>query len=244
MSLSLPGRGSDAGTPDWSITGFRLGLRLALPVLPGLFAFGIATGTTAAAKGFSLFDSVVMNLFIYAGTSQLVAMEVWPERLTLAAVAGLALVTAVVNARILLMTASLQPWLGALPAWQTYPLMQLVVDPVWLIAMRCRAEGHNDAAILLGAGIIFYVVWFAATTLGFLAGTLVTDLHRFGIDLVMPVFFAVMLVPLWRGPRRAAPWIVAGAVALLVRHFAGGWWFIVAGALAGSAAGAFIDDAR
>jgi 4-azaleucine resistance transporter AzlC len=242
MSLPSPRRGSDAERPRWSIVDFRFGLSLALPLLPGLFAFGIATGTTAARKGLSLFDSIVMNLLVYAGASQLVAMEVWPDRLTLAAISGLALVTAVVNARILLMTASLRPGLASVPAWQSYPLMQLVVDPVWLMVMRSRADGRSDAAILLGAGTTFYVVWIFATILGFLAGTLITDLRRFGLDLVMPIFFAAMLVPLWRGTRHAIPWVIAGAVAMLVRYAIGGWWFIVAGAVAGSVSGAFIDD--
>ena len=58
----------------------------------------------------------------------------------------------------------------------------------------------------------------------------------------MPIFFAAMLIPLWRGPRRAAAWAVAGAVALLVQQFIAGWWFIVAGAVAGSVAGGFLDD--
>ena len=57
-----------------------------------------------------------------------------------------------------------------------------------------------------------------------------------------PAFFAAMLIPLWRGPRRGIAWVVAGAVALLVQQLSGGWWFIVAGALAGSIAGGFIDD--
>src|SRR5205085_2282742 len=37
-------------------------------------------------------------------------------------------------------------------------------------------------------------------------------------DLVMPVFFAAMLIPLWRGPRRGVAWLIAGAVALVVQH--------------------------
>jgi hypothetical protein len=36
---------------------------------------------------------------------------------------------------------------------------------------------------------------------------------------------------------------VAGAVAVAVHQMAGGWWFIVAGALAGSVVGGFVDDA-
>jgi hypothetical protein len=30
-------------------------------------------------------------------------------------------------------------------------------------------------------------------------------------------------------------------VALIVQHLVGGWWFIVAGAIAGSIAGGFLD---
>jgi hypothetical protein len=37
-------------------------------------------------------------------------------------------------------------------------------------------------------------------------------------------------------------WAVAGAVALAVQHIVGGYWYIVAGALAGSVAGGFLDE--
>src|SRR5205807_6774296 len=39
-----------ADPPAWSLVGFKLGLRLALPVLPGLIAFGLAVGATAASR--------------------------------------------------------------------------------------------------------------------------------------------------------------------------------------------------
>ena len=58
----------------------------------------------------------------------------------------------------------------------------------------------------------------------------------------MPVFFAAMLIPLWGGPRRGAAWLVAGAVALAVQQLLGGWWFIVAGGVAGSVAGGLLYD--
>ena len=56
------------------------------------------------------------------------------------------------NARMLLMGASLRPWLAPLPSWQVYPMLHLTTDPGWLIAMRYRAEGGNDAAVFLGGG--------------------------------------------------------------------------------------------
>ena len=86
------------------------------------------------------------------------------------------------------------------------------------------------------------VAWVAAACAGHLGGTLIADPRRYGIDLVMPIFFAAMLVPIWRGGRRAIGWIVAGAVAVIVHQVAGGWWFIVAGAVAGSVVGGLLDD--
>jgi predicted branched-subunit amino acid permease len=175
--------------------------------------------------------------------SQLVAMENWPERLSVGAVAALMLVTAVVNARLLLMSASLYPLVGTLPAWQIYPSLHLVTDPGWLIAMRYRSQGGSDFGVFLGASVLMFLVWNAAVAAGHLLGTIIVDPRRFGIDLVMPVFFAAMLVPLWRGVRRSMSWAVAGAVALLVQQAVGGWWFIIAGAVAGSVVGGFTDDA-
>src|SRR5262249_14434292 len=152
-----------------------LGARLALPALPGLVAFGLAVGTTAARKGFALGDALLMNVLVYAGASQMVAMEIWPDQLTIAAAAAVALVTATVNARMLLMGASLRPWFGPLPQWQSYPMLQLITDPSWLIAMRYRAGGGNDAAFFLGGGLLCFAFWNAAAAAGYLLGALVQN---------------------------------------------------------------------
>ena len=84
-------------------------------------------------------------------------------------------------------------------------------------------------------------MWIAATLGGFFAGALVPEPRRFGLDLVMPIFFGVMLVPLWKGARTALPWLVAGLVALIVHALVPGYVFIIAGALAGVAAGMLIE---
>jgi predicted branched-subunit amino acid permease len=233
---------SGGGRVGTTLAGFRLGVWMALPVVPGMVAFGLAVGATAARKGLTFADNLLMNLFVYAGMSQLVALDAWPERFGVATLAGLALLMVIVNARMLLMSASLQPWLGALPRWQMYPALHLLTDPGWLIAMRYRAGGGSDAGVFFGSSVMLALAWMSAAAGGYLAGALVADPRRFGIDLVMPIFFAAMLIPLWRGARRAVAWAVAGAVALLVHYAVGGWWFVVAGAIAGSVAGGFLDD--
>src|SRR5262245_49062102 len=89
--------------PPWTFDGFKLGAQYALPALPGMVIFALVVGATAARKGFSFFESLAMNVFVYGGMSQLVAMESWPERVTLAGMGALALICMTVNARMLLM---------------------------------------------------------------------------------------------------------------------------------------------
>jgi predicted branched-subunit amino acid permease len=228
--------------PYWSLDGLALGARMVLPVILGIVAFGIAVGSAGATKGLSLAENFLMNLFVYAGLSQMVALEVWPEQITASALAALALIAAIVNARMLLLSAAMRPWLGALPAWQTYPMLHFLTEPGWIVAMRYRSEGGADAAVLLGGSLLILFAWMASTTAGYLLGALVPNPRAIGLDLVMPVYFAAMLVPLWQGARRAIPWFVAGVVALLTYQFVGGWWYVLAGALAGSIAGGFVDE--
>jgi 4-azaleucine resistance transporter AzlC len=238
----MAGFDAQESPPPWTLDGFHHGVRLALPVLPGMMAFGLAVGATAARQGFTFVEGLLMNVFVYAGMSQMVAMETWPERITPGALVALAVLLVTINARMLLMGAALHPWLHASPSWKIYPTLHILTDPSWLIAMRYRAGGGSDAGVFLGSSVLLALAWVGATCVGHAAGMLIADPRRYGIDLVMPIFFAAMLIPLWRGGRPAIAWIVAGAVAVAVHQLAGGWWFIVAGAVAGSVVGGFLDD--
>lgn len=228
--------------PPLTLAGCREGARRTLPLLPGICVFASAFGAAAAQKGLSFIETVAMSAFVFAGASQMVALELWRETWTLSSAIAIATVTGVVNARMILMGASLQPWLAGAPAFRTAVNLFVLTDASWLIGTRYRAEGGRDHGLLLGIGITLWVVWVGGTIPGYWAGALVAEPARYGLDLVMAVFFAAMLAPLWRGPRLARAWVVAGAVALGVQALVPGYGFIIAGALAGMATGAFIDD--
>ena len=180
--------------------------------------------------------------FVYGGLSQFVAVQSWPDTLTVSSIATLALLTTTVNIRFSLMSASLRPWFGTLPAWQSYPSMLLVTDGGWLAATRYRNHGGADASFFVGGGILLYVVWFLSSVPGYLLAGQLSDPKKYGVDLVMPAFYAAMLVPAWKGPRLAIPWMVAGIVALTVHWLVPGWWFIIAGALSGAISAGLMDE--
>jgi len=223
----------------WS--GFVRGMRLGLPVAPGIMAFGVVVGAAAARQGLTFVQSLAMNFLVCSGIAQLVALEIWPAVVTWGAVLTVAVLAAVVGARLFLMSVSLRPWLGQRPAWQAYSALFFLTDATWLIAMRYRAEGGSDAAVYFGAASAIMAAWLVATGAGYFVGSFITDPTKYGLDLVMPAFFAAMLVPLWSGPRRAWGWAVAGIVAVAVERLVPGWWFIAAGSIVGAVVGGYLD---
>ena len=233
-----------ANKPRWTLEAFRLGAWAMLPLLPGIAAFGMAVGTVAARKGFTLFDVILMNATVYAGMSQIIVLESWPERLTSAAVLSAGLVAGMVSLRFLLIGASLRPWLGNEPAGRIYPMLYLLTEPNWILSMRYRAQGGDDPAYFVGSGVITWIVWVLSAAPGYWLGASVGDPRVFGLDLIMPAFFAAMLVPLWRGPRKATGWAVGAGVAVAADMLLGGWWYVLAGALAGCIAGGLADDGK
>lgn len=227
--------------PSFTLSGCLLGARYTLPVLPGIMAFASAFGAAAVQKGLTLSQALGMSAFVFAGASQMVGLELWREVWSPATILAIMTVTGVVNARMILMGAAIQPWLAHEPKGRTALNLFFLTDANWLIGMRYHGEGGRDVGVVLGSGLALWVVWVVMTVPGYLAGALVPEPKSFGLDLVMPIFFSAMLVPLWKGWRPALPWVIAGLVALIVHALVPGYSFIIAGALAGAAAGAIIE---
>ncbi len=218
----------------FSAAGFRAGLIGSGVLAPGIALYGAAVGVMAAAAGLSLFESAVFSGVVYAGGAQMASLGAWAEPLPLFL---LMLTTLAMNSRYLLLGAALRPWLGHLPAYQTYPTLFVMGDTNWALALREREAGRDDAAFLLGSGLVLWLVWLGATVAGHAFGRLLGQPERFGVDFMLPAFFAAMAVALFRGAASLVP-LAAGAVtAVAVERLTGGPWHLLAGALVGSLAG-------
>jgi predicted branched-subunit amino acid permease len=224
--------------PTFSASGLLIGLRMMMPLVPGIIFFAAAFGAAAAAKGLTLGEAVLMSAVVFAGVSQLVGLEIWQPAWTWSALIGLMVVTATINGRMILQGASLYPWLKQHPAWFNALHLTVLTDANWILGERYRAAGGRDIGMLVGAGVTSWIVWVVMTIPGFLVGSLIPDPKAFGLDMVMPIVFVAMAVPLWRGKTTAIPWLVAGIVSYATSKFVPGYAYIVTGALAGVVTGA------
>jgi len=241
MSLSASPQNPPPYAPiTWR--GLWTGLRLVLPLLPGISVFGAAFGAGAAHTGLTLAEAVLSSGLVFAGAAQLVSLALWQQDWTLASILAITLVVFAINARMILMGAALHHWIKtAPPRWRWISLF-LFTDANWIVGMRYHADGGRDYGIFIGAGLTLWSLWVVVTIPGYLLGSLIGDPHVWALDMIMPMIFVTMLVPLWNslsatgrsGFLALMPWGVAALTGLAIHATWDGYSFIVIGALSGA----------
>lgn len=229
---------SEAAAGAFTVSGALLGARRALPLAISGLADGLVFGVLARQAGMSLGEALLMSGAVYAGTAQFVALGLWVAPLPIAALAA---TTLVVNARHLLMGASLASHLGQLPPLRRYASAFFLTDETWALALRERAQGALDGAFILGGGLPLFASWVLSTAGGYLAGAGLRDAARWGLDFVFPALVVALLAGMWRGRATLLPWGVAAVVALAVAAVLPGQWYILLGGIAGAVVGALRD---
>ncbi len=229
---------SRAGTSEviFTVDGACRGARAVLPIVPGAVAFGVVYGFLAGERGLTALEIALTSMLVFAGASQFLALEMWQQPLP---VLALVLGVLVINLRHFLMGPALLPWLARIPPSQAYASLYFMTDESWGVSVVEERRGGRDAAFLLGAGLTLYAVWLTSTVLGRSVGDLSYLIHDWGLEYLTTAFFVALLAGFWRGPSDLLPWLVAGGASLLSKWLLPGTWYIVLGALAGSAVGAW-----
>lgn len=223
--------------------GVMKGVRISLPMVPAVVPFGLIIGVMSDSQGLSFLETIVMSAAVFAGTSQLVALQIWADP---APIFAATLACFVINLRLAPMGAALAPWLDRLRGWKLWGTLATLVDNSFAIAIADQRAGGRDAGLLLGVGLTFWVCWVVLCGVGYAFAGLIS------LPPGHPIFFAslatliALMVPLWRGRLEILPWGVAAVAALLVSPGLGLGqpWPVLAGALLGGAAGAWRDVRR
>ena len=192
---------------------FRDGVLAALPLAPAPILFGAAFGVLAADAGIGGVAAVVMSATTFAGSAQFAAASV----LDTGGGAAAAVVAAILlNARYVPLSVSVA---SIFPGSRRRRLVesQLIVDESWALAGR---SGRFDYAVLVGAGVLFYVLWVGGTAVGAIAGDALGDARTLGLDAAFPALFLALLVPYLRSRRALVAAALGAAITLALLPFA------------------------
>ena len=227
----------------FTMAGIADGLTRLGPV--GLFVvpFGMAFGVAALGAGFSVGQAIAMSATVFSGAAQFASLEFARDSVPSVA---LLLAVAAVSARHILMGAALSPWINQLGRPRRLFALSLLSDANFADCHGAFQQDERDIGRLVGGGLALWIAWVVGTAIGSVAGASLSSLERFGIDVLMVVYFTALVVgqPDWR-QRRWRRVLVPSAVAAIAA-IAGLWilpvgWNVVLAALAGGVAGVLTD---
>jgi len=192
---------------------FWSGVREEVPLLVGVFPFGMIYGALALNAGLSLAASQTMSSIVFAGSSQFIAAQLVHD-----AAPGLVIVLtiAVVNLRHMLYSASLAPYLEKLPIRWKVLLAYLLTDEAYApTALKFEREGTTPLGhwFLFGAGLALWFAWQVSTGLGIFLGAAIPQ--NWPLDFALPLTFIALVMPALKNRPAIAAALSAGLVALL-----------------------------
>jgi 4-azaleucine resistance transporter AzlC len=198
------------GAPDQVRASRRRLVLDGLGIVVGAAGFGFVYGLAARGAGFSPIEASAMSVIVFAGAAQFAAVGYvvggfsWP---------GVVLLTAFLNARHLLYSAALAPYLADRPRPVRALMAHLLTDEAFALTIaHWRRIGRADPWGYWWAGIVTtFIPWNLATLLGVTVGGAIPDPTRFGLDVIFPAAMAGLAVGLVTG-RRELVAAVAGAV--------------------------------
>ena len=183
----------------------KAALRDTLPVMAGYVVLGAGFGILMQVRGYGALLAIGMSVFLYAGSMQYLAVELF------AVAAGpvtAALTTLAVNARHLFYGISMLERYRDAGARKPYLVLALTDETYSLL---CTGEGDLDYCFLVT--LFDHLYWIAGTALGVLLGGAV-QFNTAGVDFALTALFLTIFTDQWIKNRRHFP-AVAGVLATL-----------------------------
>jgi branched chain amino acid efflux pump len=207
-----------------------------LGIVGSVTGFGLVYGLTARAAGLSPLEVMAMGVLVFAGAAQFAAVAYVSAGLPWG---GIVLLTAFINARHLLYSAALAPYLSRRPMAVRALLAHFLTDEAFALALsHFRRLGRADLwGYWWGALVGTFIPWNLATLAGVVLGGQIPEPGRLGLDVIFPAAMAGLAVGLISGRRELVATIVGAFAAVGVSLAWGPTAGILAGGLLGPVAG-------
>ncbi|MBP2643876.1 MAG: AzlC family protein [Firmicutes bacterium] len=220
---------------------FVEGLKDTLPIMVGVFPFGLAYGIVAQSIGLSSGETLLMSLLVFAGAAQFISLPMFAEG---AGMIMIAITALLVNLRHLLMGMSLAPYMKGLSLPHKALLTFGMADETYAVTIsRAQANGYSSA-YHLGSNAAGYVTWVVSTTGGILLGSCIHDPLSWGLDFAMPATFLALLIPRLTGKINILVCLAAAVVSIMAAVAIPGKWYIIIACLAAATAGGIMEGAE
>jgi len=217
---------------------FKAGAKAALPIVLGYLPVGMAFGVLARNAGLTTWEAGSMSLFVYAGASQFIAVEMISKGMIWFPIV---LATFFINLRHLLMSSTLSLYFSRHSLRTLGLLSAQLTDESFAVAMSNTSKIENRPGYLFGLQIISHFAWITGSVGGALLGGLINH-KSYGIPFALPALFICLLLIQIRKVHHFYIMVVAGIFSLFFKWALPGNWYIILTALLASGIGILINS--
>lgn len=173
---------------------FFQGARDISPILAGVMPFGLICGAVGVSEGMPEWASSMMSVIVFAGASQLAAIQLMSEN---ASIAVVILTGLIINARFFMYSASIGPHLKGVPPLQKAGLAYLLTDGGYAVSvahyLRNETGSVNKVWYYLGTNVVIWVGYISSTIIGAYVGAVIPPEWR--LDFAVPLTFTAVVMP-------------------------------------------------
>lgn len=175
-----------------------------LPVMTGYIALGIGFGILLYSKGYGFLWSILMAVFVYAGSMQYAAVNLITGGASLITTA---LTTLFVNARHLFYGISMLEKYKDSGAKKPYLIFALTDETYSLLCGDDYPEDINKDKYQFFVSLFNHIYWIIGCALGSLIG-LAIPFNTAGIDFCMTALFVTIFVEQWLSTKEHLPALI------------------------------------
>jgi predicted branched-subunit amino acid permease len=214
------------------------GARAIAPLLIGVVPFGIVASVTAVDHGVAPAGVFGFSTLLYAGASQLAAIEVLGRGASPLVAIG---TVAIINLRFVMYAAALAPHLADVGLAPRLGAAYVLTDQAFAVSVTAYRERdlgpRGRLAFYLAGALVMWLSWQLATLVGLVIGSALPS--GLPLDFALPLVFMVLLIPAITDRATAVAATVGGVVALLGAGLPAGTG-LLAGAVAGITTGVLV----
>lgn len=216
---------------------FREGVKGALPIALGYLPVGITFGVLARNAGLTSFEVGLMSLFVYAGASQFLALEMISKGISNFSII---LATFFINLRHVLMSSNFSVYLRNIRIPILGLLSAQLTDESYAVAIPKLPGVKNRPHYLLGLQTISQLAWVGGSVAGALFSSLATS-TGWGLPFALPALFICLLVVQIKNARHFWVMVIAGIFSVFFKWVVPGNWYILLTALFASGIGMMVE---
>lgn len=195
---------------------FRRGFKSMLPIAPGIIPFGAVMGTVSADAQISFFQTVTMNIFVFAGASQIAALELMKHQAAIWVVIATGLI---INLRFLLYSAALSPVVQQETFLKKLFSAFCLTDQSYAVMSAHQDKfrtNHEAIQFYIGSCVCMLITWHSSVISGYIFGNFAPK--SISLDYAIPLSFVALVIPTLKNYKYILVAIFSSIVSLVLHN--------------------------